>query len=55
MNGGAEDALLVAMRGDKDDRDGVSDKIVELSETAVLETPSAPSASSEGIWDEWDM
>ncbi|EIW84261.1 hypothetical protein CONPUDRAFT_163433 [Coniophora puteana RWD-64-598 SS2] len=57
-NGGVEEPLLVAMRGEKDDRDGVSDKIVELNETAMLETPSTASASTfstEGIWDEWDM
>lgn len=53
----ADDTLLVAMRGTKDDKDGVSDKIIELVRTAEfssIQTPMTP-ASAEGIWDEWDM
>ncbi|KAF8547962.1 hypothetical protein OG21DRAFT_1423939 [Imleria badia] len=50
--------LFVAMRGQKDDEDGLSDRIVELVETAEI-TPKTPIAgpfkSAEGMWDEWDM
>lgn len=57
----SEDTVLVAMRGDKDDKDGVSDKIVELVETSeyTVTTPVTshppPMQSVSGIWDEWDM
>ncbi|OAX43158.1 hypothetical protein K503DRAFT_732249 [Rhizopogon vinicolor AM-OR11-026] len=53
----SDDTLLVAMRGDKDDKDGVSDKIIELvqtSEIGALQTPMT-STPMEGLWDEWDM
>ncbi|TFY66575.1 hypothetical protein EVG20_g4514 [Dentipellis fragilis] len=52
-----KDILLACMRGDKDDRSGASQKIVELVETAELAaTSAAPSSSSVGgVWDEWDM
>lgn len=50
--------LFVAMRGNKDDEDGLSDRIVELVETAEI-TPKTPIAgpfkATEGMWDEWDM
>ncbi|KIJ62800.1 hypothetical protein HYDPIDRAFT_29949 [Hydnomerulius pinastri MD-312] len=50
--------LLVAMRGQKDDEDGVSERIVELVETAEI-APATPAsgafAPAEGMWDEWDM
>ncbi|KAH7911069.1 hypothetical protein BJ138DRAFT_1113504 [Hygrophoropsis aurantiaca] len=53
------DPLLVALRGDKNDRDGISDKIVELVETSEIaaQTPVNPSTAmgGEGVWDEWDM
>jgi hypothetical protein len=49
--------LFVAMRGYKDDENGLSDRIVELVETAEI-TPKTPSAgpfrATEGVWDEWD-
>ncbi|KAH0833307.1 hypothetical protein J3R83DRAFT_12372 [Lanmaoa asiatica] len=51
-------SLFVAMRGHKDDEDGLSDQIVELVETAEI-TPKTPIAgpftATEGMWDEWDM
>jgi len=53
---GGGDTILVAMRGEKDDNDGVSDKITELIETAELvRTPSTARAVPENIWDEWNM
>ncbi|KAG1750776.1 hypothetical protein EDB19DRAFT_1676909 [Suillus lakei] len=53
----ADDTLLVAMRGTKDDKDGVSDKIIELVQTAEFSSMQTPVATTpmEGIWDEWDM
>lgn len=49
--------LFVGMRGHKDDEDGLSDRIVELVETAEI-TPTTPVAgpfrATEGMWDEWD-
>ena len=54
--GGAGATILLAMRGEKDDRDGVSDKLTELVETAELaRTPSTARTVSENLWDEWDM
>ncbi|KAF5382217.1 hypothetical protein D9615_004363 [Tricholomella constricta] len=46
--------ILVAMRGSKDDKDGTSEKIVQLTETSAL--PAAtPIAAVPSVWDEWDM
>ncbi|KAG1747212.1 uncharacterized protein EDB91DRAFT_74648 [Suillus paluster] len=52
-----DDTLLVAMRGTKDDKDGVSDKIIELVQTAEFSSAQTPMTTTpmEGIWDEWDM
>ena len=49
----ADDTILVAMTGEKDDQDGISDKIVELVETREI-ISAAPSAVP-SLWDEWDM
>ncbi|KAF9471223.1 hypothetical protein BDN70DRAFT_820276 [Pholiota conissans] len=49
-----EDPVLVAMQGGKDDKDGVSDKIVELTETQELSMVT-PTTATTSIWDEWDM
>ncbi|KAH7884721.1 hypothetical protein F5I97DRAFT_1929559 [Phlebopus sp. FC_14] len=50
--------LLVAMRGEKNDEDGTSERIVELVKTAEI-TPVTPVpggfVAPESIWDEWDM
>ncbi|KAF8968138.1 hypothetical protein BDZ97DRAFT_1916355 [Flammula alnicola] len=48
-----EDPVLIAMRGGKDDKDGVSDKIMELIETEEIST-MAPIATTTSVWDEWD-
>ncbi|KAF8071933.1 hypothetical protein FPV67DRAFT_907308 [Lyophyllum atratum] len=51
---GDGDDILVAMRGSKDDKDGTSEKILELAETSAIPvaTPIGPTPS---VWDEWDM
>lgn len=51
---GTDDPILVAMRGARDDRDGVSEKVCELSETSEI-PPATPVGSMTGVWDEWDM
>lgn len=51
----ARNSILIAMKGSKDDQDGVSDKITELVETVEIATPSTATAPQEHIWDEWDM
>ncbi|KAG1805037.1 uncharacterized protein HD556DRAFT_1328030 [Suillus plorans] len=53
----ADDPLLVAMRGTKDDKDGVSDKIIELVRTGDFNSTQTPMTPTpvEGLWDEWDM
>uniref|UniRef100_A0A8H7Y279 Rho1 guanine nucleotide exchange factor 1 n=1 Tax=Psilocybe cubensis TaxID=181762 RepID=A0A8H7Y279_PSICU len=51
-----DDPVLVVMRGKKDDKEGVSERIAELVQTEEISvmTPAVttPSAS---VWDEWDM
>lgn len=51
---GTSDTILVAMKGDHDDKEGISDKIVELVETSEI-TPTPATAGAESLWDEWDM
>ncbi|KAG6813393.1 hypothetical protein H0H92_011370 [Tricholoma furcatifolium] len=48
------DEVLIAMRGNKDDKDGISEMVAELTETAELPvaTPVTPHPTA---WDEWDM
>jgi hypothetical protein len=46
--------VLIGMKGDKDDREGASYKIVDLVETQEIQTPSVNS-TAEGLWDMWDM
>ncbi|KAG6889289.1 hypothetical protein C0992_005705 [Termitomyces sp. T32_za158] len=45
---------LVAMKGNKEDQDGTSEKIVELEETTELSI-ATPVSASPNAWDEWDM
>lgn len=53
---GIGDTILVVMRGERDDKDGVSDRITELIETAELaRTPSTARVVPENLWDEWAM
>ncbi|PFH52993.1 hypothetical protein AMATHDRAFT_45896 [Amanita thiersii Skay4041] len=58
---GNKDPVIVAMKGKKDDREGVSDRIIELVETVELPVSSPVSAAStvrslpSAMWDEWDM
>jgi len=51
----SNNTILVAMKGGKDDADGVSDKITELIETVEIATPSTARTPQENFWDEWDM
>ncbi|KAJ7603752.1 hypothetical protein DFH06DRAFT_1256028 [Mycena polygramma] len=52
----ADDSILVAMRGEHDDESGVSEKIVELQETAEIAAPQTASVQAPAMqWDEWDM
>jgi RHO1 GDP-GTP exchange protein 1/2 len=48
--------LLVARRGQKDDKQGMSDELVELVETAPFETSrtSGIQGTADTLWDEWD-
>ncbi|KIK10379.1 hypothetical protein K443DRAFT_670999 [Laccaria amethystina LaAM-08-1] len=50
-----DDPVMFAMRGDKDDGGGVSEKIVELKETSEIAPVTPLSASVPVMWDEWDM
>lgn len=50
-----DDPIIFAMRGDKDDGGGVSEKIVELKETSEIAPVTPLSASVPVMWDEWDM
>ena len=50
----ADDPILIAMKGGKDDQSGVSDKIAELVETSEINT-AHPSTPTPALWDEWDM
>ncbi|EGN99254.1 hypothetical protein SERLA73DRAFT_168758 [Serpula lacrymans var. lacrymans S7.3] len=55
-----DDNLLVGMKGEKNDKEGISDKILELVETTEFNSLQAPSTANAvanvgGIWDEWDM
>ncbi|KAG5650366.1 hypothetical protein H0H81_012481, partial [Sphagnurus paluster] len=49
------DDILVAMRGSKDDKDGVSETIVRLTETSAIQPPTPVVANYPSAWDEWDM
>lgn len=51
----SNEAILVAMRGERDDEEGISDKVVDLLETAEVVGPRRPSMPVPAMWDEWDM
>ncbi|KDQ59244.1 hypothetical protein JAAARDRAFT_192767 [Jaapia argillacea MUCL 33604] len=50
-----DDSILVAMKGDKDDREGVSEMIMQLNPTSEINARAGSTTSNERIWDEWDM
>jgi len=57
---GEDDTILVAMKGSKDDKRGMTDKIVELVETSeyTATTPASPATAVTAVpamWDGWDM
>lgn len=45
--------LLIAMRGKKDDKQGLSDELAELVETAPFEAVRRQD-TVDTLWDEWD-
>jgi RHO1 GDP-GTP exchange protein 1/2 len=47
------DPLLIAMTGTKSDEQGLSEKIVELTQTAELRP--TPLTGVDSAWEEWDM
>jgi len=49
------DNILVVMKGDRDDENGVSEKIVELVETSEIRDVNTPTTANPAMWDEWDM
>ncbi|KAG6849784.1 hypothetical protein H0H93_005170 [Arthromyces matolae] len=51
---GSNDGVLLAMKGSKDDEDGTSEQVAELSETSDLSV-STPVSAFPTVWDEWDM
>jgi RHO1 GDP-GTP exchange protein 1/2 len=52
-----EETVLAAMRGEKNDQLGITEKIVELKETKEIGAGSATPTSSipASVWEEWDM
>jgi hypothetical protein len=52
-SGPLNNAILAVMKGDLEDKDGTSEKIVELQETSAL-SPGV-SSPAEILWDHWDM
>ena len=50
---GEDEAILVAMKGTKDDKNGTSERIVELLQTSPIS--STPAAPVPALWDEWDI
>ncbi|KAJ7756435.1 hypothetical protein DFH07DRAFT_820553 [Mycena maculata] len=51
----SDDTMLVAMRGEHDDESGISEKIVDLQETAEIVAPRTASVQPPEMWDGWDM
>lgn len=51
---GKKEEILVAMKGSKNDQDGVSENIVELVETSAIPV-ATPSAPDDCVWVEWDL
>ncbi|THV07437.1 hypothetical protein K435DRAFT_710318 [Dendrothele bispora CBS 962.96] len=49
------DNILVVMRGNRDDENGLSEKIVELMETSEINDYNTPTTANPAMWDEWDM
>ena len=59
---GNNDPIIIGMKGRKDDKEGVSDRLVELAETVELKpsstvktTATSTSTTSPVFWDEWDL
>lgn len=61
-NAGKGESIVAVMRGEKDEAEGISERIVELVETLPIlpQTPGprSPASSSNhvpALWEEWDM
>ncbi|KAI0322603.1 hypothetical protein OF83DRAFT_1049094 [Amylostereum chailletii] len=53
-----KEMLIVGLKGEHDDKTGVSEKLVELVQTSEIRKPTAmppTKGSSQGMWEEWDM
>ncbi len=48
------DMLVVAMTGDFEDKNGLSEKVLELVPTAAIDAQE-PMGRVEQLWDEWDV
>ncbi|KAJ7104153.1 hypothetical protein B0H15DRAFT_11382 [Mycena belliarum] len=51
----SDDAIVAAMRGQHDDEEGASEKIVDLRETSEIAGPRTAQVQAPAMWDEWDM
>ncbi|KAF7330530.1 hypothetical protein MVEN_02492700 [Mycena venus] len=52
----ADNGILAVMRGEHDDEAGVSEKVVELQETAEIVGPRTATVQEvPAMWEEWDM
>jgi hypothetical protein len=49
----ASAGVLCAMRGAREDRDGTSERVLELLQTAEID--AVQDAKTQAVWDEWDM
>ena len=50
-----ENPILVAMRGNKDDQNGQSEKIMELLETEEIRLVSPANVTVSSVWEDWDI
>jgi len=50
-----DNPILVAMRGNKDDHNGQSEKIMELLETEAISLMSPVSPVFSSVWEDWDI
>lgn len=58
LNAGVQEkeVLLVAMKGEKDDKLGKSEKVVEIVMTKeITRTPTPAVGNAEVLWDDWDV
>jgi hypothetical protein len=51
---GIDNAMLAVIKGTHAEKDGQSEKVVELQATSVISSAPSP-MDSETLWDQWDM